>query len=1379
MATLFVNTLEAELAKAQAALARNTRLIKYPEGVAPQSNEDLQEYLGIDPQSSADVRTTQVAQATATVQDYINRIYNGMEPGYDRSFDPEQLEYWQNVEGVSSRWYANQMIKDYPENYIDPALRIKRTRLFRTFEDNLNQTRLTEDSVHACIKEYLRGFQEISDLEVISGYVDSDQFKRATYYFISKERIEPFRHFWRKADIDLSQPQDFVNPTAWSEWELINIPPSDRMLDIRPVFWGGRLFVVWADWRKPLRDQANAVVSDGVLKIQASYLTLNGEWSVPFVLNEVPRAEPFDEKGGRLVAVVFAELDARENKLAVYFTNRASATLIDEPLLDIYDTRDTLMRKRTVEEQALLEMATSRFKDPLTLQYKIMPGDRPSTSIERIVGDSGEEVGDFNDSLGLEAVLSRELVGGVSKEVLRVRGTCSYIAAPMTNARFTLTFTANAEPGDPEDQVTDLALDGNARTEWMVIVRDPFPIDAGIPFRFAIAKPEGTSLRPSANVYAVEKHQDRPIYQIPKLRNSAGNAAQFLDFNDSVSGQSFQYTRLNTVIGPQLIARAEISVDSVLSWSTQHLPEPGWPGTKPEGNGPFEGSNGLYMWELFFHVVHLVVSRLRSEGRFGEAQRWINYIFDPALKAQTFDETDRDVPEAPKYWRCRPLMDKGDIAHELAKPNDPDGIAYGTPKHYRIAIFMEYVRTLVEWGDWLYRQLNRDDLAAAQLHYLRAQALMGEEPEFGTASDWVPQPIKELQVRMSERETLRQFERQYVLEPGEWPRGSTSRPYLAALGVEGFRTPINQKLLDTYEGIRQRLFNLRHELTIDGKPLALPRYSPAADPRQLLLAQAPGAAGLTRRMGAQLVVPPYRFKVMLDLALSALETHSRFGELLRQHLDKRDSGRQEELHQLQLNELGNFAITMQTETINQLIEARTALVRSRAVALARVEHFEQLSKENVSAGEYRVMDQIQDANTAASGSSAAMAVAAALDAFPNVYGTSTGGMQFSAFPRSLGMMTQIMSDGMRMNAERLSRSEEYRRRQQDWNLNSKQGRLELEAYDQQLAAQDHAIKAAQASLRHTETVNAHIQAMYAFLKQERDISVDFSGWMVGQMKNLYFPAHDAVVSLCQTAETCMRYETGDYESNPFIRSDVWQEKYHGLTASEFLKLDLLLMLAEYHKRHERRLELVKTISLKHLFDNQDLYGEQKHDSWNTALSALIEGGSLAFTLAQRLFDHDFPGHFCRQILSVSISLPVTRGPYQDMQAILLQTGSHTLTQAREASLEFMYGVVGASAGPDIKVNVRSSQQIGISSGLNDTGMVEMNFNNDRYFPFECTGAISTWILRFPRPTRPSQRELLLSLTDVIVKVSYMAKDAGSESDYAKLAQKMVEPPANP
>jgi hypothetical protein len=54
-------------------------------------------------------------------------------------------------------------------------------------------------------------------------------------------------------------------------------------------------------------------------------------------------------------------------------------------------------------------------------------------------------------------------------------------------------------------------------------------------------------------------------------------------------------------------------------------------------------------------------------------------------------------------------------------------------------------------------------------------------------------------------------------------------------------------------------------------------------------------------------------------------------------------------------------------------------------------------------------------------------------------------------------------------------------------------------------------------------------------------------------------------------------------------------------------------------------------------------------------------------------------------------------------------------------------------------------------------MFELNFRDERYLPFEGTGAVSTWELRMPRATKRIDFE---SLSDVIIHLSYTALDAG-------------------
>ena len=83
----------------------------------------------------------------------------------------------------------------------------------------------------------------------------------------------------------------------------------------------------------------------------------------------------------------------------------------------------------------------------------------------------------------------------------------------------------------------------------------------------------------------------------------------------------------------------------------------------------------------------------------------------------------------------------------------------------------------------------------------------------------------------------------------------------------------------------------------------------------------------------------------------------------------------------------------------------------------------------------------------------------------------------------------------------------------------------------------------------------------------------------------------------------------------------------------------------------------------------------------------------------------------------------------------------------------------------ILTNPRANQQVAISSGLNDSGLLSLNFGDERYLPFEGTGAVSTWQLAFPNASSANpddeQQALLKSLNDVIIQVHYTALYGGA------------------
>ena len=119
-----------------------------------------------------------------------------------------------------------------------------------------------------------------------------------------------------------------------------------------------------------------------------------------------------------------------------------------------------------------------------------------------------------------------------------------------------------------------------------------------------------------------------------------------------------------------------------------------------------------------------------------------------------------------------------------------------------------------------------------------------------------------------------------------------------------------------------------------------------------------------------------------------------------------------------------------------------------------------------------------------------------------------------------------------------------------------------------------------------------------------------------------------------------------------------------------------------------------------------------------------------------------------------MSLPAVLGPYDDVKAVLTQTANTTQLEPSPAQAD------GANDNA-VKKDLRVRQEVALSSAMNDSGLFTLNFDNDeRYLPFEYTGAISSWQLTFPHHSR--QRALLESLSDIIVHLRYTAKSSGGQ-----------------
>ncbi|QKS83076.1 Tc toxin subunit A-related protein [Pseudomonas bijieensis] len=809
---------------------------------------------------------------------------------------------------------------------------------------------------------------------------------------------------------------------------------------------------------------------------------------------------------------------------------------------------------------------------------------------------------------------------------------------------------------------------------------------------------------------------------------------QFIDFTNSSikhsdgKSQKRQPIRLNTVFAAELIRRTENSLDELFDRTTQQLPEPALPDA-PNNRMDFHGPYGRYFTELFLYLPWLVAHRLNAEHRYEDAERWLRYVFDPSRRKA-------------ECWRSVPLLDGDTPSYSAQAPHDPHQIALSHPVHFRKALYFLYLDILTNRGDAAYRELTPDSLSEAKLWYVRTLDLLGPRPAVQPVDHWTAISLRALS--HTNNDDLRTFENLLPLpatSPPSLMQDGISQGTLAAIDSPYLCVPFNPQLLKCWDVAESRLYNLRHNLDMAGKPLHLPVFAAALDPRAVLGISAPNTRdGATAPLPA-VHIPNYRFTVMHSQAQNAVESISQFGATLLSLIERKEQAQLQELQQQQAWDLAKVSVDLQRQALNVDRQNRQALLASQAIVQNRITHYQKLLDDDLSAVETKANYFYVTSGTLEAGAMTCQIVAGGLMMAPNVFGFSNGGSRWEGPALASSAAFHSAAIISRTVAAQLDRQATFDRRRDEWHHAYDQSRLELAQIDAQLAQFAEQETATRLQLRLAESTLSQAKANYDFLSK-RFTKAQLYQWLNSQFAALYRQAYDATLALCLAAEAGWQYEIADFDTR-FVQPGAWHTTYRGLGAGELLKMNLLKMHAEYLRRHERELEIRKTVSLRQL---------KRHTPTSTLnkewpqIHADLKKGTYEFELTQQLFEDDYKDqqHYLRRIKTISVSLPALVGPYENVRATLTQTASKVFLSPGDRGKTLQ--------------SLRANQQIALSTGVDDNGLFTLNFNDDRYLPFEHTGAISTWQLTFPNPE--AQKDLLDSLTDVIVHVSYTARVGG-------------------
>ncbi len=789
------------------------------------------------------------------------------------------------------------------------------------------------------------------------------------------------------------------------------------------------------------------------------------------------------------------------------------------------------------------------------------------------------------------------------------------------------------------------------------------------------------------------------------------------------------------------------------------------------------GAYSSYNWELFFHIPLLIADRLRREGRFEEAMRWFQCIFDPTNRNTAYEPPYR-------YWKVKPFTTSvGDtiqslltvltsddespeavearadveaqIAAYIADPFNPWAIARLRITAYQKTVVIKYVQTLLEWGDSLFRRDTMESINEATQLYLMARDILGDRPEDVppredvTAKSW--DELNDGGGLDAFSNTLVEVEN-LLFAPR--PVSGHESPVVNLGTTLYFCVPHNENLIALWNTADDRLYKIRHSMNIEGVVRLLPLFQPRIDPGALVSAAAAGASISSAMASLQVALPHYRFRVMVQKAQALAANVRALGAALLGALEKRDA---EALQQIRLGHEIALLDAARDVRLQQVAEAKAsvaALERSREVAEKRATHYHGLVDEGLSELEAEQIVNIEEANKRTLNQQAGNALAAEYRIIPDfdlgasgisspVVKARFGGSNLGEAASFGAAISAINATSYSQKAAMLGIEAGYARREQEWQLQADLADKDVASIAKQIEAALVRQSIAERELTNHDLQREQARAVDQWMRGKYTSSALYD-WMVSQVSAVHNQSYALAYDAARQAERCYQHELARYDAS-FVQFANWDSLRKGLLAGERLGLDLDRMDVSYLQYDKRELELTRNISLARIDP--------------VALVALREAGSCTFKLDEAGFDLDVPGLYLRRIKSVSVTVPAVVGPQAGLHLKLTLVQSSTRLVPTVDSPEDPGASYPRTGDDDLRFRdeVGAVESIVTSTGRGDPGLFQQDHDDPRYLPFERRGVISDWQLSLEGVFDAFDRR---TIPDVILHVRYTARDGG-------------------
>lgn len=1344
------------------------------------ANDVYAHYL-IDPQMSACMLTSRIRQAISAVQLYVQRILLNLE---EATLPQDAASEWEWMK-LYRVWEANRKIFLWPENWMFPELRDDKSPFFKELESVLLQNTATEDHVEDAVKAYLEKVDRVARLE-IAGFFQEENTK--TIHFFARTRGVPPEYFYCR----------WEQARTWTGWERVDLDIEGHHL--MPVVYNHRLYLFWAIFSElseetnPPPEETNPPRGTEIKLAWSEYK--RGSWS-PKIVSQSSLALPnrLNTENARELSYFRIYAVDPENFIHIwYFKKQTFFSFSWWGALGFFFVRPS---QGVVIAKTGVYQGDPYLDNRLTSYMKVAEADNEGLHLP--IGAIGQSASVLKYTPG-ESLISflsgpflwftegnymftedqdhTFLIQDVGPQLGAAGSEVGGLGSPLDP-------THGITPGSVETVLPSymamLTSEGSSRSSDL--------LSPAILGRASdeIERLEGASLSiPGLQPRNPLREDASPVALALRAAPRSTHASlkrrfQFMTFyhpyvNDFImmlnekglSGLLGNLTLQQKTSEPNWFE--DLYDPTALVWNTSRRPY-------PSETVDFEYATpySIFNWELFLYIPLLVAERLSQNLKFAEAREWLHRVFNP---------TDCSNGHSPQcYWRVLPLFDydltapenrpiedllkllsEGNPALEnqvrvwRANPFNSFPIARLRTIAFQKHVVMKYLDNLIAWADREFTKDTAESVNEAIQLYILAAELLGPRPtEIPPSHAPSPRTFNELAPHLDAfSNALVNIETQlasgnglsfdHILQPG----GDPAIP--PALGTTlYFCVPPNDRLLAYWDTVEDRLFKIRHCLNIQGIERQLPLFEPPISPELLVRAVAAGVDISSAINNLHAPLTPYRFLILIQKATELANEVKGLGGGLLAAMEKRDA---EALAQLRAGHEVQLLKTVRDTKLQHIEEANEAvfaLGEAKRQAEQRASYYSTQRKGSVH--DSFIKEEIDEqrhrkqANEKQQQMEMHERMASIFHLIPDLtvgiaagstYGGSFMGKAASAFTSHIGagannLLAQATQDAILARQTRLWN---------DWGLNEAQARQEAVHISKQ---QDGAKIRQAIALQELQTHDKQVlqaEEVYDVLR-DKYTNQDLYHWMVSQLSTVYFQAYKLAYDLAKRAEKSFQYEIGPNGDQLFINpAGYWDSLKQGLLSGERLGLDLKRMEFAYLDSNKREYELTKHVSLQSLDP--------------LALLQLKETGECFVTLPEALFDMDCPGHYCRRIKQVSLTVPCVTGPYTPVNCTLTLQSSRIRTRPTPAT-PYAHQATDGELDDRFQYFFGTVQSMVTSHAQDDAGLFEANMRDDRYLPFEGQGVISTWHLRLN--TQFPQFDIQ-SISDVVAHVRYTAKEGG-------------------